>query len=320
VRRTIAAAVAVLWCGLAGVCAGAEPAGPVTVPYRFIDHRIMVDCVIDGQGPFSMILDTGAAGIAVTPDVARRLHLRSGRAGAVGGAGSGETQAAPTTLSSIAAGSFVLRHVAALVLDLGPIRRQFGFPQLDGILGYDAFRGRRTFIDADHQTVTFAVGAMPVPAGARAVPFTYVDGLVHVGATIDGLAGRVVVDTGDRSSFTLFGPFARRHGLYRRYRAQRNVMTGIGLGGPIYSDVFRVPSLALFGYRLHAVVTRASRDRGGAFEMSSDAGSVGSNVLRRFNVVYDDVRRVITAWPSAAFSSPDVYVPLLAHGRRAAHS
>jgi len=53
--------------------ASAPPAGQSTIPFNYVDNRIVVECNIDGQGPFAMILDTGSPSIALTPETAAKL-------------------------------------------------------------------------------------------------------------------------------------------------------------------------------------------------------------------------------------------------------
>jgi hypothetical protein len=67
--------------------APAPPASQTTIPFTYVDNRIVVECTIDGQGPFTMILDTGSPSIAVTPEAAAKLAVAVQDAGTVTGAG-----------------------------------------------------------------------------------------------------------------------------------------------------------------------------------------------------------------------------------------
>jgi hypothetical protein len=87
-------------------------------------------------------------------------------------------------------------------------------------------------------------------------------------------------------------------------------ITGIGVGGPVYSDVLRT-TVSVFGSTISGVVTRAPRDRGGAFALGQQAASLGTGLLKRFNIVYDYPDKQLFAWPSRFFALPDVYRPLV---------
>jgi predicted aspartyl protease len=306
VKRSIVAALA---CALLPTTSlRAALADPVSVPYGAIDNRIVLQCRVNGRGPYAFLLDTGASETGISSALARELGLATKSAGTIGGAGSGKTAMSTARLASIVDGGFRALNIPVVVIDLSPVRLGIGFARFDGVLGYDtAFAGRVVEIDADRHVVVF--NATPtVPPGARSVPFTY-DGLIHVEAAVDGIGGDAVVDTGDRTSLTMFAGFARRNGYYAHARAVRHVLTGFGVGGPIYSDVFRVQRFNAFGFGVTGVVTRASRDRGGVFATGQGLGSIGSGMLRRFNILYDDARRTLTAWPSAAFATRERYDP-----------
>lgn len=266
----------------------------------------MLHCTIDGRGPFTVILDTGAPDISIAPETARTLGVKTRDNGTVTGAGERAVKYASATLATVALGDLTLRDVNAGVIDLSQIRSKFHFARLDGIIGYPLLARYVTFVDVDSGTISLSDRRPAVPPGATITHFTGV--LPVIGAVIDGIATTVLVDTGDRSSLTLFGPFAARHGFFGRYPSQQNVVTGYGLGGPIYADVFRLPRLDVLGTRLDDVVARASRQKGGAFASAGNGGSIGTGVLKRFNVVYDYSHGTIVAWRSKYFGARDAFV------------
>jgi hypothetical protein len=293
---------------LAGVpAAAASPTAATTIPFTYVDNRIVVECKLDGRGPFAMVLDTGSPTIAVTPETARTLAVAVHDAGVVTGAGNGTAKNGRAKIATVALGGLTFRQLDADVLDLTEIRTKLHFPRLDGIIGYPVLAHFATFVNVDDATITFERTARAIPANATRTRFAGVIPEIH--AMIDGIPGNVLVDTGDRSSLTLFGPFARRNGFFGRYPSKKNIITGYGLGGPVYGDVFTIPALDVLGTRLSRIITRASRQTGGVFASTADSASIGNGVLKRFNVVYDYPRRTIVAWPSKYFATPDAFVP-----------
>jgi hypothetical protein len=287
--------------------AAAPSAGQTTIPFTYVDNRIVVECKLDGQGPFAMILDTGSPSIAVTPETAAKLGIAVQDAGTVTGAGNNAAKNGRATIASLSLGNLTFRNLNADVLDLTEIRTKLHFPRLDGIIGYPVLKQFATFVDADDKTITLAASAPPVPPNATTTHFEGV--LPEIHAVIDGIAGKVIVDSGDRSSLTLFGPFAKHNGFFGRYPSSKNIVTGYGLGGPVYADVFTLPSLDVFGTHLTNVVARASRQTGGVFVSTADSASIGTGVLKRFNIVYDYPHNTIVAWPSKYLKTPDAFVP-----------
>src|SRR5208337_2746593 len=85
----------------------------------------------------------------------------------------------------------------------------------------------------------------PTP-GAIAIPFTLNEADMPVlDGVVAGVTGRFLVDTGDRSALTLFGPFWRGHHLDKAMSPTVEAMTGYGIGGPIRSIVGRMPQFTI---------------------------------------------------------------------------
>lgn len=278
------------------------------VPFAYHDNRMMIQCTIDGKGPFSLVLDTGSPDITITPETARVLGLRVRNNGSAPGAGNTSVPIGATRLSDFSVGSASLGSVDASVIDLSEIRNKVHFQRLDGIVGYPLLSRYVTYVNSDAGTVSLSDRLPNIPSAATVTKFHGV--LPIVSATIEGISTSVIVDTGDRSSLTLFGPFAKHYGFFGRYPSRSNVVTGYGLGGPVYADVFTLPRLEVFGTQVNQVITRASRQKGGVFTSTVDGGSIGTGVLKRFNVVYDYAHTRIIAWPGKHYADPDIFIPL----------
>ena len=289
--------------------AGSSPSSTATVPFSYVDNRMMVRCKLDGCGPFYMIVDTGAPDITITPETARRIGVSVAANGTMTGAGNGRVRTGSATITTLSIGSISLSNFSASVVDLSEIRTKLGFPRLDGVIGYPIFKRFSTFVNVDAGTISFAAMPPRTPPSATSTAFTGT--LPTIAGSIDGISTRIIVDTGDRSSLTLFGPFARAHGFYGRYPSRTNIVTGYGIGGPIRGDVFTIPSLDVLGRHLCGIATRASRQTGGVFTSADQGGSVGTGILKRFNIVCDYADKRIIAWPSKYFRSSDRFNPPL---------
>jgi hypothetical protein len=302
--------VLALAMSLAPACAQARRTSPsATIPFTFVDNRMMVECRVNGKGPFAFVVDTGSPVIAITPEVAHDAGVASASNAQIGGAGNRTVNAGEGRAATLTIGALSLSNLDANIIDLSEIRTKLHFPHFDGIVGYPILKQFAVFVDADAGTIAFDTAAPNVPAAAVSTAFAGV--MPRIAARVDGVATTVMVDTGDRSSMTFFGPFARAHGYYERPAIARNVVTGYGIGGPVYGDVFTLPHLDVLGANLIAITARASRQTGGAFATSTaDAGSIGEGVLKRFNIVYDYPHDRMIAWPSRYYDVPDTFVPL----------
>jgi hypothetical protein len=145
------------------------------------------------------------------------------------------------------------------------------------------------------------------PARAASVPFTLNGNIPQVDGRVDGRHGALKLDTGDRSSLTLYVPFVEQNGLRGVYKRKVEAVTGYGIGGPVPAEVVRVGSVRLGGYEVSRVVARMPQLRQGAYMDSSVMGSVGTKFLRRFKVTFDYARRRIYLEPSEKFNEPDVF-------------
>jgi Aspartyl protease len=306
--RTAIALAAVAALSAAAPVRG-QDVSTATVPFTFVDNRMMIDCTIDGKGPFVMAVDTGSSETVITPETAKRIGLAVRDSGTTYGAGERTVPNGGAKLATLSIGALTFANLEAGVIDLTEIRTKLGFPHFDGIVGYPILRKFATFVNVDAGTISFARGLSSAPLDAQATTTTFSGTIPEIDAKIDGIASKVIVDTGDRSSFTLFSPFAKAHGFYGKYPSQTNVLTGYGVGGPVYGDVFTLPALDVFGAQLQNVVARASRQKSGAFTSTQQGGSVGEGVLKRFNIIYDYPDARIIAWPSKFRNAADAFVP-----------
>jgi predicted aspartyl protease len=203
------------------------------VPFRMIDNREFVDAYVNGKGPYAFVVDTGSVTL-ITPEVAAAAGVASVDGGLSGGVGEKREPIRQAVLDRFAFGDVSLAQLAVSVGSLREIRDAIGFARLDGIIGSDVLKRYRTRIDGIGASVIQLSDAAPVGV---ALPFRVVDGEIVVAGSVNGIAGDFIVDTGDRSTLTLFGPFVEKHGL----GSAKGVVavTGWGIGGAVRARVTR---------------------------------------------------------------------------------
>jgi predicted aspartyl protease len=106
---------------------------------------MLVTATVNGVGPFTLELDTGATGTTLSPEAAARAGVASRGQGVLGGAG-GAVSVGYGEASVTFDG--VTRKLPRVALSdaMGPISAAAGAP-IDGILGTDFFDGTRLTID-----------------------------------------------------------------------------------------------------------------------------------------------------------------------------
>jgi predicted aspartyl protease len=127
-------------------------AGPLTrseIPFTLaapLKPLVLVPVFVDGQGPFTFAVDTGASMTTLSPELAGRLDLAAEGASSMTGAG-GVIEATFARVRSLAIGGASLENLGVMVSDfLGPLGNVLG-TTLDGIVGYNFLRRHRVTFD-----------------------------------------------------------------------------------------------------------------------------------------------------------------------------
>jgi predicted aspartyl protease len=191
-RWCIAASGVVFLAALLSMGTQAAALAGAVATQRDRHGRVLAPVFINGQGPFSLVVDTGANGSAISPDVAAALALEPGRFPEVllhGVVGSPKRQA--VRVESIAVGDATLSNASLPIV----IEALDG---ADGFLGTGAFSDKRVLLDfrqgnikvSDARPSSEARGFIGVPADLSRAQ------LVTVDARVNGIRVKAVLDTG----------------------------------------------------------------------------------------------------------------------------
>jgi predicted aspartyl protease len=215
-RRTYRLAVSLQGVLLAGIgwCGAALPASAAGLPpelpspdvaqYSYaspttLDHigRVMAPVMVDGEGPFRFVIDTGASRCSVGPALARTLGLKLGKVPSIELEGiTGSAAVSAVTVQNLRAGSFNLMGSLMPVL-WAPV-----MAGADGILGVAGLRDQTLFVDFQRNRVVLADDLNPeVRMDYSRVRTQSIDGGLMA---VDAYVGRVrviaVIDTGSERS------------------------------------------------------------------------------------------------------------------------
>jgi predicted aspartyl protease len=131
-----------------------EQAGEVPISFLGAnDAALLVSVHINGEGPFELVLDTGATFTCVATELADRLDLPDQR-GAVGfGAGvQGAGRVRIVRFDSVRVGNAVARDMAGCVLDLSALEAVGA--GVDGLLGLNFLREFDVRLDFQRRVLT----------------------------------------------------------------------------------------------------------------------------------------------------------------------
>ncbi|WP_242918640.1 aspartyl protease family protein [Caulobacter sp. CCUG 60055] len=283
--------------------APATRAEAVEAPFTLAAEHIYVDVEINGQGPFHFILDTGAVNV-LTPETASRLNLALERK--VEAVGTGGTQSArETKVQTVRIGGATLRDQPFYVIDLPPA--VVASRPVDGLIGHGWLSRTPTRIDYAASKLTFYPSqGWRYGGAAPATPLHFKGALPQVDAAVDGVSGRFTLDTGSSGSLILYPAFVDKNDLIARYRPKTEIMSAVGVGGPVFSLITRAKRLDVAGVSVDGPVTFLSRAKSGAAADARTAGSFGFGVLRRFTVTLDYAKGQAFFEPNAALGEPDL--------------
>jgi hypothetical protein len=295
-------------------CATSQPlrnaASSTTIPFIIFDNRILIEGLINGLGPYTFIFDTGGSNI-LTPEAAASLQLKMTNGNLISGAGEKKANSWNATVKQARFGDLVLNDQEFLILDLSSIRSAFHFHKLDGVIGYEILQKYVTAIDFEHQTLTF------ITPDTYHRPSTYSSLLTFrfqgekpvVSGTIEGQPAELLLDTGDRSALTLYKRFAAKTKIDSKFSEKKEVISGYGVGGPIPAKIGNVRVLSLGNdISIANAWTRLPTTKTGIFAESSLSGSVGNEVLRRFNLIFNYPKKEVIVTKNSSFSEPFVFL------------
>jgi predicted aspartyl protease len=174
--------------------------------------RIWAPVLINGQGPFRLVLDTGASKSALLPRVARALNIplqpTSMRLHGV----TGSTDVSTVAIDQLEVGELLM---GATTLPIVPDV----FGGADGVLGNEALGDKRIYIDFRRDFIEIMMSRSERPGmGMSKIPLKLTRGkLLAFRTRIGSVATTAVIDTGAQRTI---GNQALRTALNRRARSQ----------------------------------------------------------------------------------------------------
>ena len=220
--------------------APASTSAPVTVPLTVAPSgKYCVGVMIDGKGPYSLLVDTGSEIMVIKPSIAKAcgVTVKTGTIEVQGPTG-GFVPVGQAEIDTATVAGLTLKHPVCTV-------QENNLPY-DGIIGAPLFNAGIIRLDlAGKKLTTYAANAftpeqtdvaLPILFGSQRVPI--------VEGTIGGTAANLEIDTGSSFPAELNAPFVDSHNL-------RDLFVKIGsvqhssVSGVATSDVYDGQSLKL---------------------------------------------------------------------------
>jgi predicted aspartyl protease len=254
-----------------------QPVSALRLPMRVLNGLCVVKVQIGGKD-YDFLLDSGAAGIVIDPSIVEDAHLETygSRIGATIGTFSETTSIVP----SIAIGALKMRSVVARVVTV-PFHLD-EHTHIAGLLGFDFFLDTVVHVDLDHNVANvLAPGTFKPAADLATVPLALDDRTPVVRARVDGVPGRVVLDTGaNRSVFR--PPFASHADV--AFDPATPTALFRGLGGTGTAEAVKLKSFDIAALTLLDPVVDVSRANLGVEDVD---GTAGTDLLHAYDMFFD---------------------------------
>ena len=264
-----------------------------SLPIKLIDNRPMIEVEVNGiKGHF--IVDTGGT-FGLNEDFADSSKVEKGRSFQIQGAGNNPQTAwhGKNTEVKLVASDLTLSPHQAVIVNLNPIKDSLQLPYADGVIGVELFRSYVVGINyPDRKINLYNKNNFPeLPSGFQSIPISFHHNYMpKVEAKVNGLAADLVIDTGDRSKFTLFNFYAQENRFLERSDLSELRTTGYGLGGPIPAKEFYLEEISLGRNEVISfkhIKTRIPFMEGGAFTNTQRSGSIGSGLFLSYEIIFN---------------------------------
>jgi predicted aspartyl protease len=243
---------------------------PTSVPLTPLKHLMTVEAMLNGRGPYRLVIDTGSAALLrVSPELVSQLSLPQIGEVQVSDPGGGAPVTVPVVrVGSTAIGQAVFEGIEATVgANLGDIRP-------DGIIGLALFARLTATIDYPGRSLRLFHRALP-RRGRHVVRFTLNLGVPQITVSAANVMLRADIDTGGPAALTVPStarlPLREKPRIVGKGRTARSEF--IIRAAPLSGD------LAVAGW----ITPRPMVNIVDAFPVAS----LGSGYLRRFVVTFD---------------------------------
>jgi hypothetical protein len=270
---------------------------------------VLVPVRVNGSGPHSFLLDTGASASFLNQTLADTLGVQTrGQHDAKVGAGESSTKLGFAKGVALSLPGVELPAQTVAVIPLAGIESAIGH-KVAGIVGADLFKRYVVTIDYGARVVTlddpktFAYRGTSEAIAIRlsgSRPFFKATVTPAGGAPI---AAEFIIDSGDDSTLTFHTPFVETHNL--RGAGQKLVAhVSTGLSGESRNWRGRIGSFEVGRFVIDRPVATFSEARKGSEADGSYDGVLGGEILRRFRVTVDYSRHQMILEPNSAFADP----------------
>lgn len=274
------------------------------LPFILYGNKIVIEVRINGQGPYSFFVDTGAGGTVLDQSLADELKLPVVGTTKIGDpADPQRVEASRDTIEDLKIGEATFRHVGVLSTNRTKMY-QPGAPR--GVLGMPLFKELLLTIDYPQRRIVIEKGKLPAVNGKDVIAFEYTTGgIFNVPLRVGGKDLMAHLDTGSPAGVTFPAEMMETlplkskpvEGGQGRTAGGDTVIYSAKLSGDISlgSYSFTDPDVRFFGRLRQA--------------------NLGFEFLKEFAITIDQISRRMRFTRSAAPASSTVSVTAMSQGK-----
>lgn len=288
----------------------------IKLPFKLVHNLIVIQVRINDSKALNFILDSGVNSTLITQlHYSDSLSLNNSRKITVQGLGEG--YALEALISS--GNSMFLpgikgenHEVYVLLEDIFNLSTRMGMP-IHGIIGYDIFKNFIVKVNYSNQMITLYKPDTKIKINKKAeVHELHIeDCKAYLFANVrqyngDTLKVKLVVDTGASHSLSLYLPTNDRLKLPPKVM---EAYLGRGLSGDINGKIGRLNSMSIGRYEF-ADLPASYPDEEAirvALKVANRNGNLGSDILKRFTVIFDYPHNRLVLLPNRKYKQPFSY-------------
>ncbi|UCG31030.1 MAG: retropepsin-like domain-containing protein [candidate division WOR-3 bacterium] len=278
----------------------------IEIPFRLIANVIILPIRIADSREFRVILDTGMhfEGLLLyNLDPEDSVTLDNPVEVLVPGAGRDEPSTALMADSmSFYVGKLECKDQRIIVLQNNRMEGMLS----EGVTGYSLFGKYIVEIDYERMIITLHESPFTVDSSWEFIPMTFktnnipwIEGTVNVNGE-EEMPASFYIDLASPDALELL---VKEDMKFRLPDSLEEAYLGTGLSGDIYGQTGRIASLKLGSFRLEDVTTSFAPADVRSKQDNAD-GIIGSNSLRRFNVIFDYKGCRLYLKPNTHFNEP----------------
>lgn len=252
----------------------------VIVPMASQGGHPVVEVMLDGRGPFRMVLDTGSSRSVVSEGLVEKLQLPLvGEARVQSPLGPAPSVGKLARIARLDLGGVSITGMTVAVADLSRIFRGRGDPV--GLLSADLFSGLLVTLDASRRRAVLRPGELPPADGANIFPYDRAQTLPTIRIAVAGIRVDAHVDTGSSRGLVLPAALAKSlplTGPLLDAGKARTVGASVPLREARLDGSVKIGRLVL-------------KDPVIVFAEGAPAGNIGFEILRHFTLTLDHSNR-----------------------------